>query len=87
MAARTCSGLTPIGNSGVNQHMPFAQKIFSDEKAFWNLDEWELPAGARMEETQNKDQAAVYLPDDFPSPFIVQLRMLAATKRQAREFR
>ena len=55
MTARNFSGLTPIENSAVNQHMPFAQKIFPDEKAFWNVDEWELPAGARM--VENKDQA------------------------------
>ena len=80
MAAGNFSGQTPILNSGLNQHVPFAQKIFSDEKAFWNLDEWELPAGARMEENQNKDQATVYLPDDFPTPFRVQLRILTATE-------
>ena len=61
MPGRNFSGLTPIENSGVNQHMPFAQKIFSDEKAFWNVDEWDLPAGAEMRENQNKDQATVYL--------------------------
>ena len=60
--------------------MPFAQKIFSDEKAFWNVDEWDLPAGARMVENQNKDQAAVYLPDDFPTPFRTQLRIVTVTE-------
>ena len=36
MAARNFSGLTPVENSGVNQHMPFAQKICSDEnKITW----------------------------------------------------
>ena len=80
MTARNFSGLTPIGNSGVNQHMPFAQKIFSDEKAFWNEDEWDLPAGARMVESQGKDQATVYLPDDFPTPFRVQLRILTVSE-------
>ena len=80
MTARTFSGLTPIENSGVNQHMPFAQKIFSDEKAFWNVDEWDLPAGARMVENQGKDQATVYLPDGFPTPFRVQLRILTVSE-------
>ena len=61
MPGRNFSGLTPIENSGVNQHMPFAQKIFSDEKAFWNVDEWDLPAGAEMRENQNRDQATVLL--------------------------
>ena len=84
MAAGNFRGQTPIWNSGVNQHMPYAQKIFSDEKAFWNLDEWELPAGARMGENQNKDLATVYLPDDFPTPFRVQLRILAATESDRR---
>ena len=80
MASRNFSGLTPVESSGVNQHMPFAQKIFSDEKAFWNVDEWDLPAGAEMRENQNKDQATVYLPDDFPTPFRVQLRILTVTE-------
>ena len=80
MPGRNFSGLTPIENSGVNQHMPFAQKIFSDEKAFWNVDEWDLPAGAEMRENQNKDQATIYLPDDFPTPFRVQLRILTVTE-------
>ena len=80
MAAGNFSGQTPIQNSGVNQHMPFAQRMFSDEQAFWNVDEWELPAGARMAQNQNRDQAAVYLPDEFPTPFRAQLRILAASE-------
>ena len=80
MTAANFAGQTPIPNTGVNQHMPFAQKMFSDERAFWNVDEWELPAGARMAQNQNKDQAAVYLPDEFPTPFRVQLRILTVSE-------
>ena len=80
MTAANFAGQTPIPNTGVNQHMPFAQKAFSDARAFWNVDEWELPAGTRMAQNPNKDQAAVYLPDEFPTPFRVQLRILTVTE-------
>ena len=34
-------GQPPIQNNAGNPHTPFARKAFSDEAAFWNVDEWE----------------------------------------------
>ena len=85
MTAANFAGRNPTPNTGVNRHMPFAQKAFSDVRAFWNVDEWELPAGARMAEGRNKDQAAIYLPDEFPTPLRVQLRILTASGSDKRQ--
>ena len=85
MPAAMFTGQTPIPNAAANQHMPFSQKAFSDTGAFWNLDEWELPAGAQMLGGQNKDQATIYLPDEFPTPTRVQLRILTASESDKRQ--
>ena len=83
MPNTTYAGQTPIPNTAANQHMPFAQKAFSDEGAFRNLNEWELPAGAQMTELQ--DQATIYLPDDFPTPLRVQLRIISVSESGRRK--
>ena len=44
-----------------------------------------MPAGARTSEGRNRDQATIYLPDEFPTPFRVQLRVLTASESDRRQ--
>ena len=60
----------------------FPQRIDTDgpnSETIWNTDDWELPRGCLLAE--QGDQVAIRLPDSFPAPHRMFLRVVSCVKR------
>ena len=66
----------PIQTGFADRRTPLAQKLLTDVEYFRNMGEWELPVGTQVAE-EDDGQATLRLPEDYPTPFRVQPRIIS----------